>query len=140
MEWDEWSSEDFPVCTRVQQLLQFEQEHSLVADFLEQSAIIEHTGCLPPCQYTEYTLAKDPMKTKQDKMTLNILLSSTNIKTRTEKTIYSGVSFVAEFGGALGLFLGFSFLMIWDGTKTILFSLTKCLKRRHGRKFPKVEE
>ena len=28
--------------------------------------------------------------------------------------MYPPVSFVAEFGGSLGLFVGFSFLTIWD--------------------------
>ena len=32
----------------------------------------------------------------------------------TEDWVYPGISFIAEFGGALGLFVGFSFYMIWD--------------------------
>ena len=134
MEWDDWSSDDIPVCTSVQQLLQFEQEHFHVSDYWEQNAIVRHTGCLTPCRYTQYNLAKDPIRIKDDNMSLNIILSSTDILTRTEKKIYSGVSFVAEFGGALGLFLGFSFLMIWDGTKAIILNLNlvKCIKRRYG--------
>ena len=140
MEWDAWSSEDIPVCTSLKQLLQFEQEHAFVADYWEQSSIVRHTGCLTPCRYTEYKLAKDPIRFKDDNMTLNIVLSSTDILTRTEKKIYSGVSFVAEFGGALGLFLGFSFLMVWDGTKAIILNLVNCFKRRYGRKWPTAEE
>ena len=31
-----------------------------------------------------------------------------------EQLIYSLPSLVAEFGGTLGLFLGFSFLTLWD--------------------------
>ena len=31
-------------------------------------------------------------------------------------------SFISEIGGALGLFLGFSFLMVWDFLKVILIS------------------
>ena len=33
---------------------------------------------------------------------------------RTEEYVYDFFSFVAELGGALGLFLGFSFFMFWD--------------------------
>ena len=44
-----------------------------------------------------------------------------------EVRVYPFESFLAEVGGALGLFLGFSFIMIWDlliyGIK-ILKSLT----------------
>ena len=40
---------------------------------------------------------------------------STNVLTvMEEEYVYPFDSFIAEFGGALGLFLGFSFLMIWD--------------------------
>ena len=31
-----------------------------------------------------------------------------------EKLVYSVESLVAEFGGTLGLFLGFSFMNLWD--------------------------
>ena len=31
-----------------------------------------------------------------------------------EAYVYGFVSFVSEFGGALGLFLGFSFLTVWE--------------------------
>ena len=39
---------------------------------------------------------------------------------KTEKWMYPIESFVSEFGGALGLFLGFSFLMIWDLLKILI--------------------
>ena len=40
---------------------------------------------------------------------------STNVLTvMEEEYVYPLDSFIAEFGGALGLFMGFSFLMIWD--------------------------
>ena len=39
---------------------------------------------------------------------------STEIRREREDWVYPVVSFVAEFGGSLGLFVGFSFLTIWD--------------------------
>ena len=39
---------------------------------------------------------------------------STDTIERTEQLLYPLESFVSEFGGALGLFLGFSFLMVWE--------------------------
>ena len=33
---------------------------------------------------------------------------------RTEQLIYPVTSLVADFGGTLGLFLGFSFITLWD--------------------------
>ena len=35
-------------------------------------------------------------------------------KVETEQLIYPWQSLVAEFGGSLGLFLGFSLMTIWD--------------------------
>ena len=37
-------------------------------------------------------------------------------ETRLEKEVwpYPAISFIAEMGGALGLFIGFSFLSVWD--------------------------
>ena len=35
-------------------------------------------------------------------------------RTRKEQLIYPLTSLVAEFGGILGLFLGFSFMVIWE--------------------------
>ena len=40
------------------------------------------------------------------------LLASSNIITEEETLIYDMISFVSEFGGSLGLFLGFSFFML----------------------------
>ena len=39
---------------------------------------------------------------------------STDIRSEKEAWVYPLVSFIAELGGSLGLFVGFSFLTIWD--------------------------
>ena len=43
-----------------------------------------------------------------------------------EQLVYPWTSLVAEFGGCLGLFLGFSFMTLWDGF-VILQSKIRCL-------------
>jgi hypothetical protein len=115
LEWDRWSSKAFQVCTKIDQIKMFEKEYFHITEYLEQSEIVKYTECLLPCHYTEYKVAKEPLKLKELKFGLNIIQSSTDILSRTEELIYDTQSFVAEFGGALGLFLGFSFIMIWDG-------------------------
>ena len=40
--------------------------------------------------------------------------ASTSIQREKEDWVYPAVSFVAELGGSLGLFVGFSFLTVWD--------------------------
>ena len=43
-----------------------------------------------------------------------------SIQVETEELIYPWQSFLAEFGGALGLFLGFSFMTIWDSLHSVV--------------------
>ena len=43
----------------------------------------------------------------------------------TESLLYSIESLVAEFGGTLGLFLGFSFMALWDGLEVMVKILEK---------------
>ena len=49
-------------------------------------------------------------------------MASKTLTRKNEVYMYPIESFVSEFGGALGLFLGFSFLMIWDIVKVIMMS------------------
>ena len=55
-------------------------------------------------------------------------LSESKVKTKTEKVIYSVESFISEFGGAMGLFLGFSFIMLWD---LLVLSTMYCFKTKY---------
>ena len=51
---------------------------------------------------------------------------STNVLTVLEEQyVYPMDSFIAEVGGALGLFLGFSFMMVWDLIQFVLASMKK---------------
>ena len=51
---------------------------------------------------------------------------STNVLTvLKEQYVYPMDSFIAEVGGALGLFLGFSFMMVWDLIQFVLASVKK---------------
>ena len=49
-----------------------------------------------------------------------IRFNSTSVKKQKETLVYPTMSFVSELGGSLGLFVGFSFLTIWDYFDTIL--------------------
>ena len=60
------------------------------------------------------------------KVTIQYIFQS--IQVETEELIYPWQSFVAEFGGALGLFLGFSFMTIWDSLHTVLGSTVNAVK------------
>ena len=113
LECDSWSSRDIPLCTTVEQLERIDKEY-LNHAYLHQRSIVKKTGCLIPCSYTEYMLAREPMKFENGTQTLQIKFSSPDVLKRTEELLYPFDSFISEFGGALELFLGFSCIMIRD--------------------------
>ena len=58
--------------------------------------------------------------------------SSTSVTLKEETFLYPFESFLAEFGGSLGLFLGLSFLSLWeffiDGLKCLGIFLSDSIK------------
>ena len=61
-------------------------------------------------------------KLEEENNTLSFALhyATTQVTRKEEVYMYPFRSFLAEFGGALGMFLGFSFLMVWDFIRWIL--------------------
>ena len=57
------------------------------------------------------------------------VLVNDELRVETEEYLYDERSLLAEFGGALGLFLGFSFYMLWDIVEPIIVSLKKQIKK-----------
>ena len=56
----------------------------------------------------------------KDQVAFCLLAVSQNTQIEEEVRVYSFESLVAELGGSLGLFLGFSFMTIWDGFKSFV--------------------
>ena len=75
------------------------------------------TGCKKPCIYKQYKfIGQQTALTAKFNYFVLALWSVTNFtKVETEMLVYPFTSLVAEFGGVLGLFLGFSFMTFWDG-------------------------
>ena len=79
----------------------------------ESEQISNITGCLEPCHYKKYILlAEQVIKSKRFKFSPWALSTNTRL-------IYPVSTLVAEFGGTLGLFLGFSFISLWDNFDTL---------------------
>ena len=75
-------------------------------------------GCLKPCRYKHYRTIGSPLSsllTRNGTLLFAVLAVDYDIYTETEMLIYPWTSLVAEIGGILGLFLGFSFMIVWDG-------------------------
>ena len=60
------------------------------------------------------------------KIGYKILLANNEVQVEEEHLIYDFISFVSECGGSLGLFLGFSFFMVFDYLTPILLAVKKC--------------
>ena len=63
-----------------------------------------------------------------------LMYESDSIEVQKEEEAYSFLSMVADCGGLLGLFIGFNFLMIWDGMIFSLTSLNHMIKSKSIRK------
>ena len=74
------------------------------------------TGCLKPCQYRKYNFVKGKERVglKFEDFAFSLWAVSKKTTIKTEQLIYPITSLVADFGGTLGLFLGFSFITLWD--------------------------
>ena len=83
---------------------------------LEQRNTLLRTGCKIPCTYMAYELVDNSFRAAKSKEVVGfgIAYSTTVVSVHKEKLLYPLISFLAELGGALGMFLGFSLLMVWD--------------------------
>ena len=79
--------------------------------------IYKRTGCRKPCHYMRYWVEGDrkPTAYKSENFLFGLVSVSNDTFVETEQLIYPWTSLVAEFGGALSLFLGVSFMSLWDG-------------------------
>ena len=75
------------------------------------------TDCLYPCSYREFRCLDTktyPIANYSRYPGVSLEFSSSELTEMTEVLAYDSASFVAEVGGALGLFLGFSFYLTVD--------------------------
>ena len=83
------------------------------------------TGCKRPCSYKEYKFVSTNFKEfnyidfPKDLVVFCLWAVSQYTQAEEEVLVYPFQSFLAEFGGSLSLFLGFSFMTIWDGMKSL---------------------
>ena len=95
--------------------------------------ISKKTGCKRPCSYKEYKFVNTNLKkfTKGDpqhQVAFCLWAVSPYTQFEEEVLVYPFQSFMAEFGGSLGLFLGFSFMTIWDGMRSLVLWMMEIKK------------
>ena len=80
------------------------------------------TGCQKPCFYKKYKFVGDKVTTSfpSEHFTFSLWAVSNNTMVEVEQLVYPQMSLIAELCGTLGIFLGFSFLTVWDGLCYVL--------------------
>jgi hypothetical protein len=118
MHWDTISDQTRPICTTLAQYKLFEKEYVTLRDS-SMRQITDRTGCEKPCSYKEYVLVDDLKQAAYSSpdyhLTLDVWMATTDITVKTEQLIISPATLVANIGGTLSLFLGISFMTLWDG-------------------------
>ena len=115
--WDRWSDQEKTMCTTMSQFRHFEKLYDSISNSAT-AGVEKVTGCKKPCQYYEYrTVGIGPTLSGRNSYTsyFGMLYVSTSTVMEVEMLAFPWTSLVAEFGGTLGLFLGLSFMNIWDG-------------------------
>ena len=119
--WYSWAAAQFPACSNISQIILIERKAVNISYHYDLEAVIKTTSCLPPCQYLEFKLALDSDKfSGMNYSGVGIQFVDNKVSVDKEIEIYSWISLVSDIGGALGLFLGFSFLMLWDWAAQVL--------------------
>jgi len=113
MEWDKLESiQNVPLCDNLQKMRSYEKEFLYLSQ-VEEREVLKETGCLPPCQFSEYTLVEN-VPGFEKTYGYGLAYATTEVRIEEEDWVYPGLSFIGEFGGSLGLFVGFSFYTFWD--------------------------
>ena len=69
------------------------------------------------CNHFKYEVLKvetDLSDQRQDRLGFELILANNEVTTVQEVLAYDFLTLVSNFGGSLGLFVGFSFYMLWD--------------------------
>ena len=111
--WGLVSSEPVPACSNISQLGQFHILYRAI-QHRDMEHIAKETGCLKPCHYKEYNLVKRRLEAAKMFVGLYVQFSNNWVTLETELETYGLVSLVSDIGGSMGLFLGFSFIMVWQ--------------------------
>ena len=133
--WDPYASTSVPLCTTTEQIQNFSKLYQYKFMYKDANELFELTGCPKNCKYYTYTMIKefalsDKEMSEKNEIWIDLTLAGLTINVKKEIFVFPLRSFISEFGGALGLFLGFSFIMIWDAIETLLMFLKQHLMKK----------
>lgn len=127
------------VCNTVQQFRDLAEEMmnttslnpSQIREFFEQ------IGCKIPCDYEEFkyrdvlddTRIEDP-KSSATFLSGYMFLRNEDIRVETEVILYDVITLIGDFGGMIGLLLGYSLIDIYDFGLFLIETLKQSIKAR----------
>ena len=104
-----------PTCSAIAQFELHIQAYNFIGGADNIDRVIDHSGCKLPCTFLEYSIAEElPEESKSDMLSLKFCIATDKVLVKTEVKRYEFGNLVGDTGGSLGLFLGFSFMTIWD--------------------------
>ena len=103
---------NFEHCSNMSELFKYERTYREIYERKKRS-LASSTGCQFPCKYKKFDIVDAQIKDQPGDF-LFTRFASDDIEIETEVYVYDWISFIAECGGAMGLFVGFSFLMLFD--------------------------
>ena len=115
------------VCSKRDQFDLFESNYFKLGR-MDQPFVEAQTGCLLPCTYDEYRVLATGLR-DFNKYGVVLTYGSLGTTVLTEYYIYPFESLVSDFGGSLGLFVGFSFVMLWD---VLQLAITCCCHKMNN--------
>ena len=139
--WD--NSQEFNECSTVDDLLEYSTAYHLlsVSGLLN---ITNKTKCVKPCYYKQYKMVGQEQYNKnyslaglEEANTSRLfskhyvyIAASEEIVIEKEVAGYTGLSLLADMGGSLGMFLGFSFLGAWDKAELLILWTIQAWKHK----------
>ena len=116
-----WHTDEtiLPKCTETRQYQDFLTSYEEIAS-LSGFSIGEKTGCLPSCRINEFSvIVKDQVFAQDEwpKFSGYFYYPGGQYKKKLYSLTYDFTSYIADAGGLIGLFLGYSMLSIYDGLK-----------------------
>ena len=115
----------------------FIREYNKIFDKLrwaDLNNIAKVTKCIKPCKYKKYSFIGDrrPSSFQTDYVTFSLWAVSENTRVATEHLVYPVSSLIAEFGGCLSLFLGVSFVTLWDNFRLLAVVYRAVINQEHS--------
>ena len=123
--WDNVTNTVLDPCNNTNQLYKYGRTYYnfWMADEKETVSL---TGCLLPCQYTEYSVIMTPDYFQTNNVTyVAFKMATMDMKYSKEILVFPLIILVGQIGGGLGLFLGFSYPACFDKSISLVVNQVK---------------